>query len=318
MKREQAILSLIVVSLWLGAACATPQGGQERKVAGSTVDNSQQRKQRILANLSNTYPKLSSLNPELGDIERITPGMESVAMTIHTAEGKREQTLLLLPDDSALYMVMDGPIDVSRSAEAIQKERSQARRKLRKKLAKLVQGAPVRGAPQAPVTVVIFSDFQCPYCKLGGQTLDRLLEKFPTQVNLAFVHYPLSFHPWAMPASIAAECALQQDPKAFWILHDGLFAAQEELTSDNLVERGTALLAQSGIDIDLWKTCSSDAGSAGYRTAKASIDAGMSQGRELGVDGVPGFFIGGEFIGGAVPLAEFERATQQALAEGGQ
>ena len=77
----------------------------------------------------------------------------------------------------------------------------------RDKLNESIVGLPARGNPEAPVTIVEFSDFQCPYCARGASTMDQLLEKYPNDVKLVFKHFPLGFHKWAKPAAIASRSA---------------------------------------------------------------------------------------------------------------
>jgi hypothetical protein len=94
-----------------------------------------------------------------------------------------------------------------------------------------------------PVTIVEFSDFQCPFCARVHGTLERLLANNPQTVRLIYVQYPLPNHQWARPASMAALCAAQQDDEAFWTLHDRYFEHQREMTPQNVVERSRNVAA---------------------------------------------------------------------------
>ena len=91
---------------------------------------------------------------------------------------------------------------------------------------------PVRGNPKAPVTIVLFSDFQCPFCARVGPTLDEVQRAYGDKVRIVWKHQPLPFHPNALPAAEAAEAAREQGK--FWQMHDRLFAAQRELVAGRL------------------------------------------------------------------------------------
>ena len=80
-------------------------------------------------------------------------------------------------------------------------------------------GLPTRGNPDGPVLIVEFSDFQCPYCTRGAETMAKVLEQYPNDVKFVFKHFPLGFHNWAKSAAIASHCAGLQSDDAFWTLH---------------------------------------------------------------------------------------------------
>ncbi|MBM4266616.1 MAG: thioredoxin, partial [Deltaproteobacteria bacterium] len=101
------------------------------------------------------------------------------------------------------------------------------------KLNEAAAKAPYRGKKDASVTIVEFSDFQCPFCARGAATMEEVVKKYPDDVKFVFMHFPLDFHPWAKPAAIATNCAAKQDNDAFWILHDKYFADQKALTPAN-------------------------------------------------------------------------------------
>ena len=115
------------------------------------------------------------------------------------------------------------------------------------------EGAKVRGAPMAPVTIVEFSDFQCPYCGAAHPELTRLLREFDGQVKLVFKYFPLSGHDRAMPAARAAEAAARQGK--FWEMHDMLFEHQHELEDADFERYANAL----GLDMESSRRTSSRA-----------------------------------------------------------
>ena len=150
-----------------------------------------------------------------------------------------------------------------------------------------------------------WSDFQCPYCARGADVVEEVIEKYPNDVKFIFMHFPLGFHPWAKPAAIAANCAGNQNHEAFWVLHDGYFKDQKQLTPDNVVAKSRDYLKGSEIDMAVWETCAADTNSDEYKAEAQKVDADMALGQEMGVSGTPGFFINGEFLNGAQPVEQF-------------
>jgi protein-disulfide isomerase len=163
--------------------------------------------------------------------------------------------------------------------------------------------ARVKGDPNAPVTIVEFSDFQCPFCKKSEGTLHELLTKYSGRVKLAYLDFPLrEIHPQAQMAAEAARCAGEQ--RQFWEYHDALYAEQSKLDGAELLTRARAL----HLDEKLFQACL-DSGKF-----KSKIDADMEQGRKVGVAGTPGFFVNGVFLSGALPPADFEKIIDTQLA----
>ncbi len=163
--------------------------------------------------------------------------------------------------------------------------------------------ARVRGDPRAPVTIVEFSDFQCPYCKKAQATLKDLLAKYNGRVKLAYRDFPMrALHPQAQIAAEAGRCAEEQGK--FWEYHDALYADQSKLDEADLVAHARSL----GLDEKSFQSCLK----AGK--FKAQIEQDVQEGTKVGVAGTPGFFINGIFVNGAQPEAEFEKIINRELA----
>ena len=163
--------------------------------------------------------------------------------------------------------------------------------------------ARVRGNPTAPVTIVEFSDFQCPYCKKAQDTLKDLLVKYKDQVKLAFRDFPMrTLHAQAQMAAEASRCAGEQGK--FWEYHDALFADQTTLSQAGLVETAQSL----GMDRNSFESCLATG------KFKAQIEQDVQNGTKVGVAGTPGFFINGVFVNGAQPAAEFDKIIEGELA----
>lgn len=161
----------------------------------------------------------------------------------------------------------------------------------------------IRGNPNAPVTIVEFSDFQCPFCKKADATMKNLLAKYNGQVKLSYRDFPMrSLHSHAELAAEAGRCAQEQGK--FWEYHDALFADQSKLD-----EAGLEVTAQKlGLDEKTFQSCLT---SGKY---KAAIDQDVEAGTKAGVIGTPGFFINGEFVDGAQSDTDFIRVIDRELA----
>ncbi|MGD8863750.1 MAG: thioredoxin domain-containing protein [Myxococcales bacterium] len=144
-----------------------------------------------------------------------------------------------------------------------------------------MDGAHVRGAPMAPVTLVEFSDFQCPFCGAAFPELERIVRQFEGKVKLVFKHFPLGSHPRAIPAARAAEAAGKQG--RFWEMHDMLFRNQRQLEDADLLRYAEAL----GLDMEKFQA---DMASP---EVQARVEADRAEGEKAGVDGTPSIFVNG-------------------------
>jgi protein-disulfide isomerase len=165
------------------------------------------------------------------------------------------------------------------------------------------KGSPAIGPETAPVTIVEFSDFQCPFCGRVGPTLKKIKEEYGDQVRIVFKHQPLDFHAKAPAAHAAAEAAHRQGK--FWEMHDKIFADQRGMSEAKYLEYAPEI----GLNVDKFK-----------KDLKASntqlrIAADLAQASELGVTGTPAFFVNGRFLSGAQPFASFKRVIDEELAK---
>jgi protein-disulfide isomerase len=161
----------------------------------------------------------------------------------------------------------------------------------------------VRGDPKAPVTIIEFADFQCPYCRQAFSTMEALLAKYPSQIKLAYRDFPLrDIHPNAQMAAEAARCA--NDQGKFWEYHDLLFSNPNKLDRTGLLQQALALK----LDEKSFTSCL-DTGKF-----RASIDEDVKAGASARVEGTPSFFINGVFLDGAQPAAVFEGKIDAELA----
>jgi protein-disulfide isomerase len=169
-------------------------------------------------------------------------------------------------------------------------------------------GAATQGPASAPVTIQIFSDFQCPFCSRVNPTIEQFMQRYEGRVRLVWRDYPLPFHPNAMPAAIAAREVLQQrGPQAFWQYHAALFENQRELTRETLERLAGEI---QGINMAQFRQA------LDTNEHQAAVQADMDAVRAAGAQiGTPSFFINGRLLQGAQPIDAFTAAIDRALAE---
>jgi len=166
-----------------------------------------------------------------------------------------------------------------------------------------VDGAPAKGPEDAAVTLVEFSDFQCPFCRRVTPTLEQIRETYGDEVRLVFKHLPLTIHPKAPAAHAAAEAAHRQD--RFWEMHDRIFENQGDMS-----EAAYRTYAEEiGLDLERFER---DRRSAEVRQR---VQADAAEAARLGVTGTPTFFVNGREISGAKPFAAFQRLIDAELEE---
>ncbi len=154
--------------------------------------------------------------------------------------------------------------------------------------------APSLGNPNAAVTLVEYSDFECPVCRNLHDALRGMLPNYAGKVRVVFKDFPIEqLHPWARTAAIAGRCAYQQDPKAFWKMYDLIYDNQEIISAATAWTKMMDYAGQSGLDADSFKTCM-----AGPE-AGAAVNASRANGQQLDVNSTPTVFVNGRRMVGA-------------------
>lgn len=156
-------------------------------------------------------------------------------------------------------------------------------------------GEPSLGPATAPVTIVEYLDFECPYCASAGETMKKVRETYGDKVRVVYRDFPLAFHQRALPAAEAARCA--GDQGKFWEYHDKLFANQQSLADADLKKYAADL----SLNVEAFNSCL-DSGK--HREA---VRKDQTQGEQsYGVSGTPAFFVNGRFVSGAQPFEAFK------------
>ena len=161
---------------------------------------------------------------------------------------------------------------------------------------------PVRGNASAPITIVEFSDYQCPFCARVNPTLEQVRKTYGDKVKIIFKDFPLPNHPQAPKASEAAHCAGEQGK--YWELHDVMFANQRALNVPELKQYATTL----GLDMAKFTPCLDSGKHAGL------VASGLAQGEKMGVNSTPTLYINGRALIGAQPFEAFKQIIDEELA----
>jgi protein-disulfide isomerase len=168
-----------------------------------------------------------------------------------------------------------------------------------------VDDDPSVGPEDAPVTIIQFAEFQCPYCGKAKETVNEVMKEYKGKVRFVFRDFPLGFHDRAIPAAIAANCAGKQGK--YWEVHDSFMSNQRALQETDLARAAQ----EAGVDMNAWNTCRQDP------EIEAEIKKDMADGAAAGVSGTPAFFVNGLFINGAQPFEKFKTVIDRELAAKG-
>lgn len=171
-----------------------------------------------------------------------------------------------------------------------------------------IEGQPTRGGKNAKVTIVEFSDFECPYCIRAQKTTKELRETYGDKIKWVFKDFPLDFHPHAMGAHIAARCVYQEKPDAYWPFFDEIF---DHSNNDKTVLEEVSLRKRAishGVNAAKYDACVADPKIMGI------VEDNLKEGQSVGVNGTPAFFINGRLLSGALPAQDFITVIEEELA----
>jgi protein-disulfide isomerase len=199
------------------------------------------------------------------------------------------------------FLQQRGQAEAKQKYFAALEEKHKVEKKMEPMRTQVAADGPAKGPATAPVTIVEFSDFQCPFCGRLIPTLEQVKAKYGDKVRIVFRQFPLPMHPNAQKAAEASLCANEQGK--FWEMHDVMFKNQQELAVDNLKSKAAAL----GLKADVFNQCLDSDKYA------AKIQADQKEGQSVGVNGTPAMFINGRFVNGAVPFDQITTVIDDEL-----
>ena len=281
--KTRPILPLLVAVLFLGLPGRAPQ--KKSATAGATsatsAPASSQTQKNIEAYLRNLYAFGSDVKLIVGPLkESAVEGIYETNIDVTIAENKQNAKFYVSKDGRFLFRGELSDMTKNPLAENVAQIR--------------ISDAPALGDPKAPVTIVEYSDFECPVCKHLHDALRGILPKYTGKVRVIFKDFPLEqLHPWARTAAIAGRCAYQQKPDAFWKVYDLIYDNQEIISAANAWTKMTDYAAQSGLDPDAFKSCMASP------EASAAVNASHANGEKLEVNSTPTVFVNGRRMVGA-------------------
>jgi protein-disulfide isomerase len=281
--RISALATVLILTclagVTLGQTPAPATSASKNSTGGAPQTALQKHVEAYLRNLYALGPsvQLSVSAPKESEV----PGL--LETTVDLKDGESSQSAKFYLSKDGKYLVRGEISDLSKDPLAETQAHIQ------------MNDAPSLGDPKAAVTLVEFSDFECPVCRSLHDVLRGMLPNFP-EVRVVFKDFPLeSLHPWARTAALAGRCAYQQDPKAFWKVYDSIYDQQEVISAANAWSKMTDFAAASGLNPDTFKACMASP------EAGAAVDASRANGQQLEVSSTPTVFVNGRRLVGGDP-----------------
>lgn len=170
-----------------------------------------------------------------------------------------------------------------------------------------LENVPSKGNPDAQVTLVEYSDFQCGYCARAANEVADLLKDYQGKVRLFYKQFPLSFHKWAEEASTASLCVYDQANEKFWEIHDAIFEKQGEIKVADARETFAEMARKLGVDMKKYDQC------VNSEETKRRVASDMNEGRSIGISGTPTFVVDGFVISGGANIKAIRNALDYRL-----
>ncbi|HAH05489.1 MAG TPA: hypothetical protein DCM05_03025 [Elusimicrobia bacterium] len=208
------------------------------------------------------------------------PGFDAIPLTLTFNGRSQNETLFLSKNDRHYILGGFKDLKVLPSQERIKKMD--------------LRTAPMRGKADAPVSVVQYTDFQCPFCERGYTIMrDKILKEFEGKVKWYYKALPLGFHDWAEPAAVAVECVKTQGVDKFWTMHDELFDKQGDITAADFDAKAAEFAKKAGADAKAFDECYK-----GKKTLEA-VRRDADEAAGMGISGTPAFVVNGQLVSGA-------------------
>jgi protein-disulfide isomerase len=264
-------------------ASALPSPAQQTKsaAAGSASGATSQTQKAIEAYLRNLYAFGPDVVLLVGPLKE-TPVEGLMEANIDVTIGDNKQAATFYVSKDGKFLLRGEMSDLTKDPLAENRAKIQ------------MKDAPSIGDAKAPVTLVEYSDFECPVCRSLHDVVRGILPNYTGKLRVVFKDFPLDqLHPWARTAAIAGRCAYQQKPEAFWKMYDFIYDNQELISAANAWTKMTDYAAQSGLDADTFKSC------AASEEAAAAVNASRANGELLEVSSTPTVFVNGRRLVGA-------------------
>lgn len=263
--------TLCIAAAVAGAAFAAIQSAAKSRVPSPEAIAAHARKNFSLSPLWKV--RVSPLKP--GAVEGFLAG----TLTIEAPQGKQDQPIFVSEDGRWYFMGAPNDLSVDPDREHLSKMK--------------LTGVPAVGPKNAPLTLVEYSDLQCPHCKRSHDILKEKLGPYKGKIRRIFKNYPLRhMHPWALPGAIALACVGEIAPEKAAAFKAGVFAAQDEITLENSNSKFKAIARGTGLPADRFDRC------LDKEESKALVLADIEEGDRVGVHGTPSIYVNGRKVRG--------------------
>ncbi len=251
-------------------------------------------KEKITAYMRKAFNIPANVKISVGNIAASeVPGLDKSVVDVSIGERKQTQDIYI--SKNGKYLILGKVFNLNEDP-------------LKETWSKItLNGSPVRGAEGAKVTVVEFTDFECPFCGKAYSTVEDLLLKYAGKIKLVYKSYPLPMHPWAMKAAIGADCAYEQNHTSFWYFYDHLFQEQGAITPENVSDKLKGYAKETKLNIKKFDTCLEK------QQTKPMVERDMKEANSIGVSATPTFVINGRIVQGAQPEEAFVQIINEIL-----
>jgi len=287
--RRRILLVTLVLAAGLGAQTPAPKAAAKKSASpAAAAEKSGLNKQHLEAYLRHMFLWNPQIKVEIGDFKP-APVRGLMQTTVRATFGPASE-------QTTFYVSSDGKHILSGTMH------DAAANPFKNEIGKITTSLqPSFGAPGAPVTLVAFSDFQCPHCRDEAKELrENVTKAYPTQVRFYFKDYPLANHDCAKPAALAGRCVFRQNPLAFWDYHDWVFDKQGEITAANFRQRLGGFVKGKEIDPLQLNQC------LDRKETEAEVNNSVAEAQSLRVNSTPTLFLNGRRLG-RIPWATLKQ-----------
>ena len=296
-------LVLVFISLNFTIACASSDTQtQKSETATAQGSLSSEQTEKIGAYIRKAFgvPANVGVVVKQGGEQKV-PGLTSIQVQFVTDKGSQVQDAWISSDQKIMVIgrVLDLTVDLDK----------QRLDKAKENLSKMnLQNSPSKGAPAAKITIVEYTDFQCPFCSRGYATVEQLLKDYDGKVKVVYKALPLNIHNWAEDSAVAVACVAEQNKDAFWKYYSFLFENQKTIQKDTLNGKVMSMAKENGLDEAALKTC------IDTKKTLPQVQADMKEAQALGFNSTPSFMVNGNPVIGAKPIEEFKQIIDAELA----